>query len=97
MDFGLFPKILANIDLSKQSATDLNYFKKSNLKNSKNSDLISSKIADKITRTSAQNTSEIVSNKTEDLGFDAKTLKGIYPQEKRQQIIAELRLIQIYK
>ena len=53
------------------------------------SDLIGSKIADKIIKvsiTSPQNTSETVTNKTENIGLDRKT-------EKKEQIINDVKLL----
>ena len=53
------------------------------------SDLIGSKIADKIIKvsiTSPQNTSETVTNETENIGLDRKT-------EKKEQIINDVKLL----
>ena len=53
------------------------------------SDLIVSKIADKIIKvsiTSPQNTSETVTNETENIGLDRKT-------EKKEQIINDVKLL----
>ena len=75
------------------------YFEKSNSKNSRStSDLIGNKIADKVTkvsRSSPNNSSETVKSKTENIGYDRVKLKKIYMSpEKKQQIIAKLRLFE---